>query len=59
MERSETEAEANIRWYEEIYSKLSDEDKKTLKALQRKLKNRNLSMEERDNIDRQVEALFQ
>ncbi len=59
MERSKTEAEASIRWYEEIYSKLSDEDKKTLKALQRKLKNKNLSMEERDNIDRQVEALFQ
>lgn len=59
MERSKTEAEENIRWYEEMCSKLNDEDKETLKTLQRKLKNKNLSIAERENIDQQIEALFQ
>lgn len=59
MERSKAEAEENIEWYHEMCSKLSEEDRKTLKVLQKKLTDKNLSIRERENIDNQLEALFQ
>lgn len=59
MEGSMREAEDNVEWYEAKCSRLSEDNKKTLKNLQKKLKNKNLSMQERDDIDRKLEEIFQ
>ena len=59
MENSKSEAEESIEWYKEMCNKLSEEDKKMLKTLQKKLKSKVLSAEERDHITRQLEVLFQ